>query len=103
MKKHPVIGAQIIEPVKYLSAVSPLIRAHHEKHDGTGYPSGLAGDEIPLGARILSVVDAYTAIRDKRIYSESHSHKEAIAEIQKFSGTQFDPEIVDVFCRTITG
>lgn len=103
MKEHPTIGAQIVEPVKYLSAVSPLIRAHHEKFDGSGYPAGLVGEEIPLGSRILAVVDAYTAIRDKRIYSESHSHKEAVAEIQKFSGTQFDPEIVDVFCRTITG
>ncbi len=102
MRKHPEIGAQIVEPVRYLSAVSPLIRAHHEKYDGSGYPYGLAGEEIPLGSRILAVVDAYVAIRDKRVYSEAHPHEEAVAEIRRFSGTQFDPEIVDVFCRTIT-
>jgi putative nucleotidyltransferase with HDIG domain len=102
MREHPVIGAQIVEPVKYLSAVSPIIRAHHEKFDGTGYPYGLEGEEIPLGSRILSVVDAYVAIRDERIYSKSHSHEEAVAELRRFSGTQFDPDIVDIFCKTIT-
>ncbi len=102
MKEHPVTGAEIVAPVKYLSRVAPIIRSHHEKHDGTGYPYGLKGEEIPLGSRILAVVDAYTAIRDKRIYSDAHSHEEAVAEIRRFSGTQFDPEIVDVFCKTIT-
>jgi HD-GYP domain-containing protein (c-di-GMP phosphodiesterase class II) len=102
MKEHPVIGAEIVAPIKYLEQVSPIIRAHHEKFDGTGYPYGLEGEDIPLGARILAVVDAYIAIRDKRIYSESHSHEEAVAEIRRFSGTQFDPEIVDIFCKTVT-
>ena len=102
MKEHPVIGAQIVEPVKYLAPVSPIIRAHHEKFDGTGYPYGLEGTDIPLGSRILSVVDAYVAIRDKRVYSEAHTHAEAIAELRRASGTQFDPIIVDVFCKTIT-
>jgi len=102
MKEHPVIGAQIVEPVKYLAHVSPIIRAHHEKFDGTGYPYGLEGDDIPLGSRILAVVDAYTAIRDERIYSKAHTHEEAIAELRRASGTQFDPKIVDVFCKTIT-
>jgi len=102
MKEHPVIGAQIVEPVKYLAPVSPIIRAHHEKFDGTGYPYGLEGTDIPLGSRILSVVDAYVAIRDERVYSEAHTHEEAIAELRRASGTQFDPVIVDVFCKTIT-
>lgn len=102
MKEHPVIGAQIVAPVKYLDRVSPIIRAHHEKIDGTGYPYGLEGDDIPLGSRILAVVDAYVAIRDERIYSEAHTHEEAIAELRRSSGTQFDPNIVDVFCKTIT-
>jgi len=62
----------------------------------------LEGEDIPLGSRILAVVDAYTAIRDDRIYSESHTHEEAIAELRRFSGTQFDPDIVDIFCKTIT-
>jgi len=102
MKEHPVIGAQIVAPIKYLAPVSPIIQAHHEKFDGTGYPYGLEGFDIPLGSRILAVVDAYTAIRDKRVYSEAHTHEEAIAELRRFSGTQFDPKIVDVFCKTIT-
>ena len=100
--EHPIIGAQIVEPVKYLAAVSPIIRAHHEKFDGTGYPYGLEGNDIPLGSRILAVVDAYTAIRDERIYSKAHTHEEAIAELRRASGTQFDPVVVDVFCKTIT-
>jgi len=103
MKEHPLVGAEIVAPVKYLAPVAPIILAHHEKHDGSGYPYGLKGKEIPLGARIVSVVDAYIAIRDKRIYSESHTHDEAITEIRRCSGTQFDPEVVDVFCRIISG
>lgn len=102
MKEHPAIGAQIVAPVKYLEPVSPIIRAHHEKFDGSGYPYGLAGEEIPLCARILAVVDAYIAIRDERIYSKSHTHEEAIAELRRSSGSHFDPEIVDVFCKTVT-
>jgi putative nucleotidyltransferase with HDIG domain len=102
MKEHPMIGAKIVTPVKFLSPVSPLIEAHHEKYDGTGYPHGLAGEDIPLGARIISVVDSYVAIRDKRIYSDSHSHEEATAELRRCSGTQFDPTVVHVFCKTIT-
>ena len=73
MKEHPETGAQIVAPIKYLEPVSPIIRYHHEKYDGSGYPYGLAGKDIPLGARILSIVDAYIAIRDKRVYSNSHT------------------------------
>jgi putative nucleotidyltransferase with HDIG domain len=102
MKEHPLIGAKIVTPVKFLSSVSPLIEAHHENYDGTGYPHGLAGEDIPLGSRIISVVDAYVAIRDKRQYSDSHTHEEAIAELRRCSGTQFDPTIVHIFCKTIT-
>jgi putative nucleotidyltransferase with HDIG domain len=102
MKEHPVIGAEIVAPIKYLKPVSPIIRSHHEKFDGSGYPQGLVGEEIPIGARILAVVDAYIAIRDKRIYSESHTHEEATAELRRSAGSQFDPEIVDIFCKTIT-
>jgi putative nucleotidyltransferase with HDIG domain len=102
MKEHPTIGAKIVAPVKFLSSVSPLIEAHHEKYDGTGYPYGIAGEDIPIGSRIISVVDAYVAIRDKRIYSDSHTHEEATAELRRCSGTQFDPTVVHIFCKTIT-
>jgi putative nucleotidyltransferase with HDIG domain len=102
MQEHPNIGAKIVAPVKFLSSVSPLIESHHEKYDGTGYPNGLAGEDIPLGSRIIAVVDAYVAIRDKRIYSDSHTHEEATAELRRCSGTQFDPVVVHTFCKTIT-
>ncbi|MEE8356867.1 MAG: HD domain-containing phosphohydrolase [Anaerolineales bacterium] len=103
MKEHPETGAQIVAPVKYLSSVAPLIRAHHEKFDGSGYPYGLTGEAIPLGSRIIAVVDAYVAIRDERVYSKSHTHEEAVIELRKHAGTQFDPEVVEMFCRIITG
>jgi putative nucleotidyltransferase with HDIG domain len=103
MKEHPVIGAQIVAPVKYLTPVSPIIRAHHERFDGTGYPYGLQGLDIPLPSRILAVVDAYIAIRDERVYNKSHTHEEAVAELRRNSGTQFDPQVVDIFCKVITG
>lgn len=99
MMRHPEIGSQILAPVKRMSNVAPIIRAHHEKYDGSGYPDGLKGSQIPLGARILAVVDAYIAIKDERVYRKSRSHAEAILEIKRHSGTQFDPQIVDIFMK----
>lgn len=101
IKKHVKIGANIIHPVEFLRQVIPLIYYHHEKYDGTGYPEGLKGEEIPIGARILTVVDSYGAMTSDRPYRKALSDKEAIAELIKWSGSQFDPEVVSVFLEII--
>lgn len=101
MKLHPKIGADIIAPVAKLVNVAPIIIAHQEKFDGSGYPYGLKGEQIPIGARALAVVDAYVAITDERVYRKARSHEEAIAELVKHSGSQFDPAVVDAFVQSI--
>lgn len=101
MKKHPEIGAHIVAPLKRLTSVVPIILAHQEKYDGTGYPHGLRGEEIPLPARILAVVDAYSAITDERVYRSARSPEAALAEIKACTGTQFDPKVVEAFMRVI--
>ena len=101
MKRHPKIGADILAPVTELALVAPIIIAHHEKFDGSGYPYGLKGDQIPIGARILAVVDAYIAIIDERVYRKARCHEDAISELKKYSGTQFDPTVVDVFLKLV--
>ncbi len=101
MKRHPDIGAEIIAPVQRLKRVAPIVRAHQEKFDGSGYPRGLRGEEIPLGARILAVVDAYSAITDERVYRKGRSHEEAVAELKRCAGTHFDPRIVEIFLDLI--
>ncbi len=97
MKRHPDIGAEIIAPVQRLKRVAPIVRAHQEKFDGSGYPRGLRGEEIPLGARILAVVDAYSAITDERVYRKGRPHSEAVEELRRCSGSHFDPRVVDIF------
>jgi putative nucleotidyltransferase with HDIG domain len=99
MKRHPDIGADIVLSVSRLSGVASIIRAHHERVDGSGYPLGLTREWISLGSRIISVVDAYVAITSDRVYRAGRTHAEAIEEIKKCSGSHFDPQIVDVFLR----
>ncbi len=101
MRQHPEIGSKILSPISMMSPVSPIIRAHHEKFDGSGYPDGLSKTEIPFGARVLAVVDAYVAMTDNRIYRESLSHDEAVKELISNKGKQFDPHIVDVFLEIV--
>jgi len=99
VKGHPQKGAEIVLMVSNLEHVAVLILAHHEKFDGSGYPFGLQKQRIPLGARIISVVDAYSAMIDGRIYRPPISHAEALAEIQRCAGTHFDPQVVEAFLR----
>jgi putative nucleotidyltransferase with HDIG domain len=101
MKKHPLIGANIVQPVKKLANVAPIIRSHHEWYDGNGYPFGLKGDQIPLSARILTVVDSFSAMIDNRIYRKGRSVDEAIIELKRCSGKQFDPAVVDAFLESL--
>ncbi|NOR15207.1 MAG: response regulator, partial [Candidatus Aminicenantes bacterium] len=97
IKEHPVRGENILKPVIELKDISKVVRAHHEKYDGNGYPDGLKGREIPLGARIMSIADAYDSITSERPYRKASSHRRAVKEIISCSGTQFDPEVVEHF------
>ncbi|MBF0489857.1 MAG: diguanylate cyclase [Candidatus Omnitrophica bacterium] len=97
VKKHPQIGAEIIAPIHSLSAVVPMIRFHHERFDGLGYSAGLKGEEIPLGARIIAIIDTYQALISKRPQRKEYSQSEALSIIKQGSGTQFDPQIVRIF------
>jgi HD-GYP domain-containing protein (c-di-GMP phosphodiesterase class II) len=99
MQLHTIFGAQIIKRLSCLQGCVDVVLLHHERMDGYGYPYGLKGNEIPLAARITSVVDAYDAMTTNRIYRKALSHEQGIEEIIRNSGTQFDPEIVKVFVK----
>jgi putative nucleotidyltransferase with HDIG domain len=94
MQRHPQIGARILEPVPHFAQLVPLVRASHERFDGDGYPDGLSADRIPLGSRVIGVCDAFHAMTEDRVYRKAMAPAEAIAEIERCSGTQFDPECV---------
>jgi HD-GYP domain-containing protein (c-di-GMP phosphodiesterase class II) len=97
MRLHPDIGARIIEGIPFLQDTLPVIRYHQERWDGSGYPLGLKGQEIPLLARIFAVVDAFDALTNDRPYREKVSNEEAMLFIREKSGVLFDPEIVAAF------
>ncbi|OIO35237.1 MAG: hypothetical protein AUJ74_07280 [Candidatus Omnitrophica bacterium CG1_02_44_16] len=101
VKKHPVIGADIVSVAGFLKDIVPFILGHHERYDGTGYPRGLKGEEIPLGARILAVVDVYEALTADRPYHKAISKEEAIKILRSGMNTQFDPKVVDVFLNVV--
>jgi HD-GYP domain-containing protein (c-di-GMP phosphodiesterase class II) len=102
MREHSLIGQEMLERRMELLAIGPLGRATHECWDGTGYPDGLRGDEIPLGARIVAVCDAFDAMTTERPYREPVSEADAMAELRRCAGTQFDPMVVEAFCRVLT-
>jgi HD-GYP domain-containing protein (c-di-GMP phosphodiesterase class II) len=98
IKEHPPLGSMmIISEVEALQQLVPIVRHHHERFDGKGYPDGLAGEEIPLEARILSVVDAFDAMTHERAYRKALGREETLAELRRGAGTQFDPAVVEVF------
>lgn len=97
MKRHPEIGYDICRRIEALSEASSIVLHHHERFDGRGYPWGIAGDEIPLGARIFAIVDTFDAITSDRPYRMAQPTEVAFEEITRCSGTQFDPEVVQVF------
>ena len=97
MKIHPGVGADILERVRFPYPVVPMVRSHHEWWNGTGYPDGLKGEHIPIGARILTVVDCYDALVSDRPYRKGMTSQQALSIIRNLSGKQFDPQIVDIF------
>ncbi|MBU2541192.1 MAG: HD domain-containing protein [Candidatus Omnitrophica bacterium] len=102
IKEHPLKGVKIIKPLQLLKPAIPIIQHHHEKYDGTGYPAGLKKNQIPLGARIMAVADAFEAMLVERPYRR---HKmtlsAAVGEMKKFSGTQFDPKVIDALIKSL--
>lgn len=102
MRHHPLIGANILRPVAFPWPISPVVRHHHERFDGTGYPAGLRGEEIPLLARVLSVTDAYEAMIADRPYRKSLTAEDAVRELRWCAGTHFDPRVVDALIGVLT-
>ena len=101
MRSHPLVGADIVSPMGFLAETVTLIRHHHERFDGSGYPDGLRGEAIPLAARIFAVADAFDAMTSDRPYRDSLGIERAVTEIRRASDTQFDPEIVRTFVEMV--
>jgi diguanylate cyclase (GGDEF)-like protein len=103
MKQHTLMGESIIAAAgPSLDRIGPLVRASHERWDGRGYPDGLAEEEIPLGARIITICDSFHAMLDERVYKRAMSLQDALSELRRCAGTQFDPQLVEVFCRLVS-
>ncbi|EKY28333.1 HD domain protein [Clostridium celatum DSM 1785] len=102
LKQHPENGVEIIKPVKSLEKVIPLILHHHERYDGKGYPYNLKGEEIPYLSRILTIADSFDAMTSSRPYNIRKSYDEALEELKRCKGLQFDPELVDKFIEILS-
>jgi putative nucleotidyltransferase with HDIG domain len=101
VRKHPSIGAKIIKEIEALAGMVPIVLHHHERFDGKGYPDGLKGEDIPIGARIVHVTDAYDTMVSARAYRDMLPPELAISELRKNAGAQFDPKIVDIFITSL--
>jgi HD-GYP domain-containing protein (c-di-GMP phosphodiesterase class II) len=101
IRRHTEIGERIISAAPSLASAAELVRSSHERYDGNGYPDRLGGEDIPVGARIIAVCDAFDAMTSNRPYSDAITVTEALAELRRCSGTQFDPHVVAVFLEVI--
>ena len=97
MTQHTLIGERILRPIEFLAPIRPIVRAAHERWDGAGYPDGLAHESIPIGARIIAVADAFHAMTTPRPYCEARTQEDAVDELRRCAGTQFDPVVVAAF------
>ena len=102
MRRHTIIGERILLAAPAMAGVARLVRSHHERYDGSGYPDSLAGEDIPLGARIIAVCDAFHAMTHPRVYRDAIGTTDAIAELQRHAGSQFDPAIVTALIATFS-
>ncbi len=101
MRRHAELGYQILKGIDFFKNAADVVYAHHEHYDGSGYPRGLVRDEIPLGARVFTVVDAYDAMTSRRPYRDAMSRDHALGEVARNAGTQFDPNVVDTFLSVV--
>ena len=101
MRTHSEIGEQLVAGIAGLESTAPIVRHHHERYDGSGYPDGLAGDAIPVEARIIAAAEAYAAMTAGRVYERSRSQEDAVKELRFRAGTQFDPAVVDALCHVL--
>ena len=101
IKKHPEVGANIIKPFSFIQREHDIILHHHERMDGNGYPEGIGGDELDTLTRIVTIADSYDAMTSRRNYRRNLSELEAVEELRRCAGTQFDPELVEAFARAV--
>jgi HD-GYP domain-containing protein (c-di-GMP phosphodiesterase class II) len=101
VKRHPEVGAMLLEHIPGFREVARAVLHHHERFDGLGYPRGLAGDEIPKLSRVVSIIDAYSAMTDDRPYHKGMPKHAALAELRRYAGLQFDPAMVELFARLV--
>jgi putative nucleotidyltransferase with HDIG domain len=102
MRRHPEIGAKLLEDIDTWVDVRLIIRHHHERYDGAGYPDGVAGQAIPLGARIVAAVDAFDVMRNGRPYAAAKPYEAILAELRRERGSQFDPDVVDALLGVVS-